>query len=68
MTNFTRKMQLEIREMVGDRTAVIGFLEDLKLPLKGTIASKITGQRYIIDASQQKNGSLRVVLTPVPRA
>ena len=68
MTNFSRKMQLEIREMVGDRTAVIGFLEDLKLPLKGTITSKITGQKYIIDASQQKNGSLRVVLTPVPRA
>ena len=67
LANPTRKMQLEIREMAGDRVAVVGFLEDLKLPLRGTITSKTTGLKYVIDASLQKNGSLRVVLTPVPR-
>ena len=60
-----RKMQLEISEMVGVRTAKIGVVDDLKLPLRATITSAATKQVYIIEASQQKNGSLRVVLTPV---
>jgi len=60
-----RKMQLEISEMVGTRTAKIGVVDDLKLPLRATITSALTKQVYIIEASLQKNGSLRVVLTPV---
>ena len=66
LANPTRRMQLDIREMVGNREAGIGLVDDLKLPLRRTITSvSATKQMYIIEASLQRNGSLRVVLTPV---
>ena len=65
LSNSTRKIQLDIQEMiVGKGVASIGKMEDLKLPLRASITSMATGQVYIVEASIQKNGSLRVVLTP----
>ena len=68
LKNGTRKMQLDIKEMVlGRGEANIGQVVDLKLPLLATITSVSNGQIYKIEASMQKNGSLRVVLTPQAR-
>jgi hypothetical protein len=66
LTNPTRKMQLEVSEMVGDRVAKIGVVPDLKLPLRATVNSmNADRQQYLIEASQDKTGALRIVLTPV---
>ncbi len=66
LTNATRSMQLQIEEMVGGRVAVIGLVEDLKLPLRRTLTSMTTKTTYIIEASQSADGALRVLLTPQP--
>lgn len=67
LANASRKMQLEIREIVDGRVAVVGQLEDLKLPLRGSVTSMATGKKYTIDATVSKSGALRVVITPQPR-
>ena len=65
MTELKRTMQLEIREEAGARgVAVIGLVKELSLPLRATITSQTTGRVYIIEAATQRNGTLRVVLTP----
>jgi hypothetical protein len=65
--NVLRKLEFQIREVAPDgRTAIIGSVPDMKLPLRGSITTK-SEKTYIVEAELQREGQIRVLLKPAPK-